>query len=168
MKRTDRIGETNLNTCGQKMTIIAYRNLRDLDVQFEDGTIIRNKQYHCFKEGNIRKDRRKSRLINRIGETSFSSRGQKMTIIAYRGSIDLDIQFEDGTIVRNRTYRWFKEGKILCDRVGEENVANCGLKMKIIAYRSATDIDVQFENGIIKHRCYANFKHGSISCKQKD
>ena len=35
-----------------------------------------------------------------------------MTIIEYRRNDDIDIQFEDGTIVKNRTYRRFKEGKI--------------------------------------------------------
>ena len=35
-----------------------------------------------------------------------------MTIIGYRNGNDIDIQFEDGTIVKNRIYRRFKEGKI--------------------------------------------------------
>lgn len=36
------------------MTIIAYRNYEDLDVQFEDGTIIFNKTYNGFKKGSIK------------------------------------------------------------------------------------------------------------------
>ena len=39
---------------GQIMTIIAYRNAVDLDVQFEDGTIVKNKQYDKFKKGQIK------------------------------------------------------------------------------------------------------------------
>ena len=35
-----------------------------------------------------------------------------MTIIAYRNSNDIDIQFEDGTIVQHRDYRSFSEGCI--------------------------------------------------------
>lgn len=34
-----RIGEVNYNTRGERMTIIAYCSVRDMDVQFDDGTI---------------------------------------------------------------------------------------------------------------------------------
>ena len=51
-------------------------------------------------------------IQNRIGETNITNNSQKMTIIGYRNGNDIDIQFEDGTIVKNRTYRRFKEGKI--------------------------------------------------------
>lgn len=33
-------------------------------------------------------------------------------IIAYRKNNDIDIQFEDGTMVRNRTYDNFRKGAI--------------------------------------------------------
>lgn len=41
---------------------------------------------------------------------------------------------------------------------------NCGLEAKIIGYRNANDIDVQFPDGaIVEHRTYAKFKKGSIN-----
>lgn len=49
------------------------------------------------------------------------------------------------------------------DRTGEVNKANNGLMMKIIACRSADDIDIEFEDGfVVYHKNYANFKKGSI------
>lgn len=49
------------------------------------------------------------------------------------------------------------------NKVGETNVAKNGLQMKIIAYRSDKDIDVQFENDIIvKNKSYLSFKRGTI------
>ncbi len=35
-----------------------------------------------------------------------------MTIVAYRGALDIDVQFEDGSIVKNREYSKFKKGQI--------------------------------------------------------
>lgn len=39
----------------------------------------------------------------------------------------------------------------------------------IIAYRNNKDIDICFENGVVKeHMCYSNFAKGDISDKTKD
>ena len=50
---SERIGEESISTNGQKMKIIAYRSCKDIDIQFEDGTIIYNKMYRDFQTGNI-------------------------------------------------------------------------------------------------------------------
>jgi hypothetical protein len=44
----------------------------------------------------------------RIGETQINNQGLKMTIIEYRSNIDIDVQFEDGTILKHKTYNKFK------------------------------------------------------------
>ena len=43
----------------------------------------------------------------RMGETKKANNGMNMTIIAYRKSNDIDVKFEDGTIVTNRNYQDF-------------------------------------------------------------
>ena len=49
------------------------------------------------------------------------------------------------------------------NRVGEKNRAKNGLMMEIIAYRSACDIDVEFEDGEkVYNRRYEPFKKGCI------
>ena len=50
-----RIGETLIMNCGEKATIIDYRKWDDIDVKFEDGTIVKHRQYSGFKEGRIAK-----------------------------------------------------------------------------------------------------------------
>lgn len=35
------------------MTVIRYRGCHDIDVQFEDGTIVQHKRYSNFKKGNM-------------------------------------------------------------------------------------------------------------------
>ena len=109
IKMVDRTGESNIASNGQTMTIIEYRKYNDIDIQFEDGTIVRNKSYDYFKKGNIRNP---IYIQNRIGETNITNNGQTMTIIGYRKYTDIDVQFEDGTIVKNKSYSCFKKGEI--------------------------------------------------------
>lgn len=52
--KRERVGETNIATNGQVITIIKYRNTNDIDVQFEDGTIVKHKSYYNFKKGRIK------------------------------------------------------------------------------------------------------------------
>ena len=109
-----RIGETAFATNGQIMTIIAYRNRNDIDVRFEDGYVAYNKRYNSFKAGTIKNPNKSAHLKTdiRIGETSVATNGQVMTIIAYRGTKDIDVQFEDGYVAHNKSYTAFKRGEI--------------------------------------------------------
>ena len=50
----NKVGETNINSQGEKMTIIAYRNYENIDIQFEDGTVVCHKTYGNFKNGKIK------------------------------------------------------------------------------------------------------------------
>lgn len=169
-KFTDRTGEINIALNGQKMTIIAYRSNTDLDVQFEDGTIVKNKTYQNFKTGRI-KNLNYSQF-NRVGEEKIANNGQKMKVIAWRNAQDIDVQFEDGIIVYHKPYQRFKNGHILnpeftYNRVGLTNIATNGMQIKIIAYRSSQDLDVKFEDGVIvEHRAYKEFKEGKIGHPQ--
>ena len=52
-KFIDRTGEIRTANNGQIMTIINCRNSRDIDIKFEDGTIVKNKHYLAFLNGKI-------------------------------------------------------------------------------------------------------------------
>lgn len=106
MQLNDRIGKTNIAHNGMTMTIIAYKNANDIDVQFEDGTIIKHKTYQRFKSGGI------ANYTQRTQETNIAKNGMKMTLIKYRNSQDIDVQFEDGTIVKHKAYKNFKNAEI--------------------------------------------------------
>ena len=112
--RKDRTGETTIANNGMKMTIIAYRNSYDIDVQFEDGAIKKGVRYSCFKRGIIRHPEAWEKLFlnKRIGETSVANNGMKMTIIAYRSATDIDVQFEDGFIKEGLDYAAFTTGAV--------------------------------------------------------
>lgn len=48
-----RLGETKENNQGRQMTIIAYRDARDIDIQFSNGFIVEHTQYQLFERGTI-------------------------------------------------------------------------------------------------------------------
>lgn len=52
-KFKDHSGDVNYNSQGLKMTVIAYRGVRSIDVMFEDGYIIKNCCYSNFKAGTL-------------------------------------------------------------------------------------------------------------------
>lgn len=178
----DRTGEKSIANNGMQMTIIAYRSSTDIDIQFDDDIIIYNKTYDNFKKGSIEhpviKNKYRNTLSNRIGENSTATNGMKMTIIKYRNSDDIDIKFEDNVIVTHKAYREFKNGNIAHPNINinklktdkyknkylnKTNTMSNGMTAKIINYRKASDIDVQFEDGIIvTHAQVHSFKSGTI------
>ena len=54
-------------------------------------------------------------IVDRTGETATALNGQKMTIVAYRSSRDMDVQFEDGTIVTVRKRDGGDQGAVKLD-----------------------------------------------------
>lgn len=50
----DKTGETATMNNGLKATIIAFRNVRDVDVIFENGQIVRKRDYYHFQSGKIK------------------------------------------------------------------------------------------------------------------
>lgn len=170
----NRVGETTTANNGLKATIIAYRGCQDIDIRFEDGTIL-TCTYANFKEGRIGKrnvvKRKAANTITplHIGESKIMKRsGMKATILAWRGSFDITIQFEDGVVLEGIGYVRFKNGTVSHPN---ENMLILGKKKEmknlqvaeVITYRSSSDIDVKFEDGtIVRHVSYLAFQNGNI------
>ena len=51
--KIDRLGETKMMNCGMKATIVRYGRYEDIDVRFEDGSMVEHKAYSAFKKGEI-------------------------------------------------------------------------------------------------------------------
>lgn len=117
-KIKDRTGETNINHQGLSMKIIEYKNWENINVEFDDGFISKNKTYQSFKNGQIRNHNHawviKKRFDekDKIGEKSLSTEGFEMEIIGYRNSRDIDIMFSNGYILKNAEYGNFKKGSL--------------------------------------------------------
>lgn len=167
----NRLDETCMMNCGMKATIIRYNGVRDIDVRFEDGTVAEHKAYGPFKRGEIANPNIKTSAENCLGETRMMNCGMEATIIRYGGYKDIDVRFEDGTVVEHKGYSAFKRGEIanpnvktFANRLDETRMMNCGMEATIIRYSRRDDIDVRFEDGtIIEHRQYIQFKKGGIA-----
>ena len=105
----DRLGETRMMNCGMEATIIRYGGCKDIDVRFEDGKVVEHKTYRAFKKGGIANQNIKGSAEDRLGETRTMNCGMKATIIRYGNNTDIDVCFEDGTIVEHKTYNSFKK-----------------------------------------------------------
>lgn len=168
----NRLGETRMMNCGMKATIIRYGNAGDIDVRFEDRAIAKRKGYREFKKGKIANPNIKTSAENLLGETWMMNCGMEATIIRYGGCNDIDVRFEDGTIVGSKTYNAFKKGSIANQNIktsaenclGETRMMNCGMETTIIRYNTSKDIDVRFGDGtVVKYRTYNQFKKGEIA-----
>ena len=163
--RQNRLGETNINISGYSMKIIEYRSSIDIDVEFEDGSIVEHTEYSYFKNGELKLPSFKK---DRTGETVINRLGQSMKIIRWGGRKDIDVELDDGTIFEHKEYRMFKNGVIfhlpINNRIGQRFKTNKGLWIKIIEYRGSNDIDIKFEidGTVLKHKTYSAIKSGSI------
>lgn len=97
-----------------------------------------------------REQRRKEENQKHIGERNIASNGMAIEIIDYREYNDIDIRFEDETIVRGKSYQNFKRGQIAYPKeqiVGKVYRANNGLDMKILSCDTVRKVTIQFEDG---------------------
>lgn len=70
----DRTGETKTTRHGQVMTIIKYNNCHDIDVEFDDGTIVENVEYSNFVRDTIKNPYRPNVYgVGYIGVGKYSS-----------------------------------------------------------------------------------------------
>ena len=143
--------------------ILMYLNMKyektfSLDVDtIRDSQKIKNFYRGMIYEGNT----------SHIGEIATARNGQTMTLKEYFGWDDVTVEFEDGTIKTRVNYQNFLRGDVgnpnyFQKRVGEERIAGCGLKMKIIEYHSYKEVVVQFEDGYITTTIYQSFNHGHV------
>lgn len=168
------LGETKLMNCGMKATCIVYRDSNDIDVQFEDGTIVQYKSKNSFDTCSIRNPNYSKSSCK--GTVKMQNCGMNATCIAYRRANDIDVQFENGLILYHRGKGEFLDGRIRNRNLkvkklnleknsclGETRLMNCGMKATCIAYRGTNDIDVKFEdNTVVYHRRKSHFYDGGI------
>lgn len=156
----NRVGEVSYNKQGYKMTIINYRGASDIDIQFEDNSITYSKRYDHFKTGSIKKH------TNRLYERRQNKLGEWMSIIRYKNSQNIDVQFDCGTITYNKTYDSFLKGSIKKPSmyIGETCLSKEGYELKIVTMRRSDDIDILVDNKYIEYnREYCEFTRGSVT-----
>lgn len=113
------VGYTQTNRQGLTYTVIAYRDRKDIDVQFEDGLIVEHVPVTRLNQNTLNHPNypivalKRTPQELRLGEVKLNNQGQKMTVIAYRTDNDIDVQFENGFIVDHTQYQLFERGTIV-------------------------------------------------------
>lgn len=177
---TQYLGQSKQNNAGDVMTVLAYRNSNDIDIQFDDGTVVSHRSVADFNQGSIlnpnsnisRDSRLRQQAPIRLGEIHHNKLNEPMTIIAYRNSQDVDVQFDDGSVRQHVTYLAVQRGQVRKQghvmpgddsRVGEKHHNQQGLVMTIIEYFTSRDVTIQFEDGTIcQHLRYGNVCRGHV------
>ena len=114
LHKEKRLKETKTMNCGLDATIIDYRSSSDIDVRFNDKekSVLTGVQYSTFKNGALLppgyydKQKREKEKV-----TVIAQNGMKMTCTYYSAN-DIDVIFEDGTVVEGKRYNAFLQGKI--------------------------------------------------------
>lgn len=129
-ERKKKEGTSAIDSHGNRMILIEYKDSEHCRIRYEDGFEVQNKKYtdfinpnHIFQERasfeTIRAKEERKRIAaeasNRItvGSTAFAKNGQEMKIIRIREGNRCDVMFEDGTIVKGKSISTFSKGKIL-------------------------------------------------------
>lgn len=196
-KIVNRVGEVKKANNGLMMRIIAYRSRRDIDIEFEDGVIVYHRRYDNFILGSIKHPnvknlnqvnagfQHKSNLSNNnissrnteakrkyMGMIKTMNNGRSAKLINYIDWGNISVEFDDGTIVTQRTMSSFLNGQIsnpnynVFDKkkeIGTVKISKCGFKVKLVEYIDAkTKCKVLFEDGILKEMWYCGFQQGKI------
>jgi hypothetical protein len=85
-------------------------------------------------------------MLNKEGEVGINAEGLKMTIVFSKGSRNINVEFENGYVAKNRTYNDFKKGEIKNKlhpsvyKIGYEGVGIYSSKKHPIPYTKWTDL----------------------------
>lgn len=91
---------------GNIVTIIKYNGYTNVDIEYEDGTVLKNRKVNCLKRGKIEKP------INRVGEVYSLNQGYTAKILEYDSYNTYKILISDGTILENLQYNQIKKGTV--------------------------------------------------------
>ncbi len=180
------IGETKLQLNGYYASIMKLEGSNHITIRFEDGTIIENQQLERFRKGTLVHPNGEysikviTKLGNRTGyyekyrEKYIGLRklmigcNQMATIVTYRSYHDIDVLFEDGTLIEHKYVDSFNTGEIdnFKKVIGEEMLMKNGQKACIIDYRHSTKADIKFEDGTIRKNVNVqHFRNGKLTAK---
>ena len=99
----------------------------------------------------------------RIGLYRQAVNGMGMTIVAYYGSRDMTVRFDNG-LERNMHWETFESGaaKIPEIHIGEEMTNYQGLHCQIVRYEGNEELTVRFDDGVEVDCIYRTFKRGRV------
>lgn len=172
------IGMTVIASNGQQMECIDYKNVYDITVRFEDGTIIDHAYKSSFLKGHIKNPNKPCRNNNiakaRIARSKYigmkvkAKSGLMMECIDYVDSRNITVRFDNGMTRSNIGVTEFLQGQVRENKsqkyVGMTAVSrNNGQLMKCTQYFGNRNITVEFDDGtVVYNKAIASFLKGTI------
>lgn len=146
-KGNEYLGKTKTMNNGMNATITEYISCEDINVQFEDDIIIKHTTILKFNKGTIEHPTNNKY----VGLSNIMSNGMKATIVAYRSDRDIDVQFEDGTLISHKRLSNFNNCSIHHPNTNYESLyINCiNDKFNYEKFLKMIDLDL-LEFGISK------------------
>ena len=124
-KASERIGVESTSRDGKRAQVVNYTTCENFIVRFYDGREIKLKNWKQFIEGNFNYEKYFKTLKNseeRIGKKKIMNNGLVAVVVAYRGSHDIDILFEDGEKRTGVSWRDFCAGNIAHPTILKESI----------------------------------------------
>lgn len=161
-----RVGKSVMQSCGLEATIIQYNNYDNILIRFSNG-VEKPCSYGNFIRGQVAWEQPLSPKVH-IGEENTAHNGQKMKITDVKDLHNMDVLFEDGTIVHNVCYQAFKNGHVknpnYHSKIGEKKIIGGVMEAEIVrGTGNYNKVVVRFSNGFEKEVWYSAFKTGEIS-----
>lgn len=132
-KASERIGLESTSKDGKKAKVVSYSTCENFIIRFYDGKEITLKNWGKFIEGNFNYKKHFKAPRNsdeRNGEKKIMNNGLLATVIEYRGSHDIDIEFEDGEKRTGVSWRDFCTGNVAHPTICGGNVSQNELVLK--------------------------------------
>ena len=130
-------GQKSRAVNGLRIECIDDNGYDELTVRFEDGAVVNNVTRQNFRSGNVKHPNKNARTMiqgrTRIGKENMMQNGLRCRIINYAGAKDIDVLFENGTLVQHREWDVFMKGRLGSPKqIGE-------IRLEHFAYRIDSD-----------------------------
>ena len=105
------------------------------------------------------------KLTNVEGSVNTNTKGFKMTLVTYRNYSDVDIMFECGAVVKNKSYKCFLNGNICKPdtKEGQKSLSKKWGVLTLLKYHRYSNVDVKFEDGVLVYGVtYKSFLKGAV------
>lgn len=161
MIKLDRTGERYLTNEGYWITITKYFSKRNCTLEFEDGTVIKDRDFSSIKKGSVRKP------SSKVGERFITKQGYEAEIIEWFNTNKCTVKFVNTEeVVKNVAYiqittRSIKRPKD--SRIGEKYITTEGCEIEIVEYFNSGNVTIQFKDGLrVSNRHYLDVQQGGI------
>lgn len=128
----DIIGTKHITNEGLIVTIIEGTDLKNLTVEFEDGSIVERVIFGNLKRGSlnhpnnrkirgfnkereklkVNKENKRKLIEERVNTEYINSQGNKFKIINYKNYNNIDVLFEDGVVVSKTSFEKISKGLV--------------------------------------------------------